>query len=194
MTRIAENAYFIQQREKDKKKSVKEIVRKFVDQTDGATMSGKKDACVNIGGFWHWMIGMRLKKRETWWLFAKACIPTGGMAGRDMEALAIGLLESVHDDHMRARVGQVEYLEIRWWNMESDCEANRRSWNFCGCKNSCHHSQDQFLRKPLLKFHLDAGIRTMERYRICRKKPNGENYYPKPELVQLYAAKKGTYT
>ncbi|WP_322989527.1 tryptophanase, partial [Hoeflea sp.] len=111
MTRVAENAYFIQQREQGyADKSVREIVHEICRLTDGATMSSKKDAMVNIGGF------LALNDEA---LYEKACnlvvvyegLHTyGGMAGRDMEALAIGITESVDDEHIRARVGQVEYL------------------------------------------------------------------------------------
>jgi len=111
MTRVAENAYFIQQREEQyKERSIREIVFEICSLTDVATMSSKKDAMVNIGGF----LAMNDPA-----LYEQACALVvvyeglhtyGGMAGRDMEALAIGITESVDDDHIRARVGQVEYL------------------------------------------------------------------------------------
>ena len=111
MTRVAENAYFIQQREQGyADKTIKEIVYELCSLTDAATMSSKKDAMVNIGGF------LAMNDKD---LYDKACglvviyegLHTyGGMAGRDMEALAVGIKERVEDEHMRARIGQVEYL------------------------------------------------------------------------------------
>jgi tyrosine phenol-lyase len=111
MTRVAENAHFIQQREDGySNKSIREIVYEICDLTDAATMSAKKDAMVNIGGF------LAMNDRN---FYEEACnlvvvyegLHTyGGMAGRDMEALAIGIAESVQDDHIHARVGQVQYL------------------------------------------------------------------------------------
>ncbi len=113
-TRVAENAYFIKEREPGyADKSIAEIVLEICGLTDGCTMSAKKDALVNIGGF--------LALNE--WEVFEACrnlvvvyegLHTyGGMAGRDMEAVAIGLGESVQFDHIRARVGQVQVPRAR---------------------------------------------------------------------------------
>ena len=110
MTRVAENAYFIQQREPGyADKHVRDIVHELCALTDIATMSAKKDALVNIGGF------LAMNDDD---LYRRACdlvvvyegLHTyGGLAGRDMEAMAIGIRESVDDNHIRARVGQVEH-------------------------------------------------------------------------------------
>lgn len=104
MTRVAENAYFIQQREEGyQKKSISEIVKKICSLTDGATMSAKKDALVNIGGF------LAVNDRDTFEEARNLVVvyeglhTYGGLAGRDMEAMAIGIRESVSDDHIRAR-------------------------------------------------------------------------------------------
>jgi tyrosine phenol-lyase len=79
MTRVAENAFFIQRREKGyDKKSIATIVKEICSYTDGATMSAKKDALVNIGGFWPSTIGSYLKKPATWWWCTKGCIPMAG--------------------------------------------------------------------------------------------------------------------
>ena len=190
MTRIAENAYFIQQREKGyEKKSVKEIVREICDQTDGATMSGKKDACVNIGGFLALNDWDAFEEARNMVVVYEGLHTYGGMAGRDMEALAIGLLESVHDDHMRARVGQVEYLGNQM--MEYGIPIVRPTGGhgiFVDAKKFLPHlTQDQFPAQTLAaEIYLDAGIRTMERGIVSAgRKPNGENYYPKLELVRF---------
>jgi tyrosine phenol-lyase len=111
MTRVAENAYFIKVREKGyQNKSVQEIVKEICSLTDGATMSAKKDALVNIGGFLA-LNDKRLYDEASNLVVVYEGLHTyGGLAGRDMEAMAIGISESVQDDHIRARIGQVEYL------------------------------------------------------------------------------------
>ena len=77
---------------------------------DGATMSAKKDAMVNIGGFLAINDPVVYEKAQNMVVVYEGLHTYGGMAGRDMEALAIGITESVQDDHIRARVGQVHYL------------------------------------------------------------------------------------
>ncbi|HLD36208.1 MAG TPA: tryptophanase, partial [Planctomycetota bacterium] len=109
--RYAENAYFIKERESGYKKwIVKQIAHEIFSVTDGCTMSAKKDALVNIGGF----IG--LKSKELYKKMVPLCVllegfPTyGGMNGRDMEAIAIGLHEGVDENYLRHRTGQVADL------------------------------------------------------------------------------------
>ena len=112
--RFAENAYFIKTREKGyENKTIKEIAREMFDLADGMTMSAKKDGIVNMGGF----IATR---HEDWYEGAKRfCIPFegyltyGGMNGRDMEALAVGLDENTEFDNLETRIKQVEYLAKR---------------------------------------------------------------------------------
>lgn len=109
--RFAENAYFIKVREKGyETKTIKEIVKEMYSYADGMTMSAKKDAIVNMGGF------IATNKSE-WYEGAKTfCIPFegyltyGGMNGRDMEALAVGLDENTEFDNLETRIKQVEYL------------------------------------------------------------------------------------
>jgi tyrosine phenol-lyase len=111
MTRVAENAYMIQQLEEGQgARSVAEIVFDICSLTDGATMSAKKDALVNIGGFMatnEWDVFEEARNQV---VLYEGLHTYGGLAGRDMEAMAIGIAESVQDDHIRARVGQVFYL------------------------------------------------------------------------------------
>jgi tyrosine phenol-lyase len=111
MTRVAENAYFIQAREKGYEKvSIKEIVKEICSYTDGATMSAKKDALVNIGGFLATNELDTYEKARNLVVVYEGMPTYGGLAGRDMEAIAIGIRESVDDHHQHARVGQVLYL------------------------------------------------------------------------------------
>ncbi len=109
--RFAENAYFIKTREKGyENKTIKEITKEMYSYVDSMTMSAKKDAIVNMGGF------IATKKKD-WYEGAKAfCIPFegfityGGLAGRDLEALAVGLDENTEFDMLQTRIHQVEYL------------------------------------------------------------------------------------
>lgn len=109
--RFAENAYFIKTREKGyENHTIKEIVKEMFSLADGMTMSAKKDAVVNMGGF----IATR---HEDWFEAAKRfAIPFegyltyGGMNGRDMEALAVGLDENTEFDNLHTRIHQVEFL------------------------------------------------------------------------------------
>jgi len=110
-TRMVENAYFIQDREEGyADKSVAEILKEFCSYTDGAWMSAKKDSLVNIGGWVAVNDRDLFDKLRNLVVIYEGLHTYGGMAGRDMEAMAIGIEESVQDDHIRARVGQVLYL------------------------------------------------------------------------------------
>lgn len=112
--RFAENAYFIKKREEGyADKTIKEIVAETFTLADGMTMSAKKDAIVNIGGF----IAMRseelYKKCSVFTIMFEGFMSYGGMAGRDMTALAVGLDENTEFNYLDARISQVEYLGNR---------------------------------------------------------------------------------
>ncbi len=191
MTRVAENAYFIQQREEGyQNKTVQEIVYEICALTDAATMSSKKDAMVNIGGF----LAMNDKS-----LYEKACelvvvyegLHTyGGMAGRDMEALAIGIKESVQDNHMAARIGQIAYLGERLEQMGVPIVKPYGGHAiFLDAKAILPHiPQTQYPAQVLAAaLYVESGIRAMERGVVSagRNKDTGENYMPSLELVRL---------
>lgn len=190
MTRVAENAYFIQQREKGyDKKTIQQIVKEICSYTDGATMSAKKDALVNIGGFLainDWDV---FEEARNMVVVYEGLHTYGGLAGRDMEAMAIGIVESVSDDHIRARVGQVEYLgnEMMKYGVPIVLPIGGHGIFVDAKKFLPHIPQDQFPAQTLAaEIYLDSGVRTMERGVVSAgRKANGENYYPKLELVRF---------
>ncbi len=190
MTRVAENAYFIQQKEKGYgKKSIKEIVMEINSYTDGATMSAKKDALVNIGGFLALNDWDVFEEARNLVVVYEGLHTYGGLAGRDMEAMAIGICESVSDEHIKARVGQVIYLGHKM--MEYNIPIVQPIGGhgiFVDAKNFLPHvAQEQFPAQSLAaEIYLDSGVRTMERGVVSAgRKANGENYYPKLELVRF---------
>ena len=191
MTRVAENAYFIQQREEQyKERSIRDIVFEICSLTDIATMSSKKDAMVNIGGF----LAMNDPA-----LYEQACALVvvyeglhtyGGMAGRDMEALAIGITESVDDDHIRARVGQVEYLgeQLERAGIPIVTPIGGHAVFLDARRLLPHIPQDRFPAQALAaELYLESGVRSMERGVVSagRDKVTGENHMPELELVRL---------
>ncbi|PRR71559.1 tryptophanase [Clostridium thermopalmarium] len=110
--RFSENAYFVKQREEEfKNSSIKEITREMFSYADMFTMSAKKDAIVNMGG----LIGIK-DNEELYQKIKGNCISYegfityGGLSGRDLEAVAIGLYEGQDEDYLRYRIGQLEYL------------------------------------------------------------------------------------
>ncbi|MCP5537477.1 MAG: tyrosine phenol-lyase [Akkermansiaceae bacterium] len=191
MTRVADNAYFIQKNEEGyADKSIREIVLECCQLTDAATMSSKKDAMVNIGGF----LAMNDEK-----FYQKACNMVvvfeglhtyGGMAGRDMAALAVGIQESVCDDHIKARVGQVRYLgEQLLANGVPIVEPIGGHAVFLDAKAMLPHlPQEHFPAQSLsAALYEECGVRAMERGAVSagRNKETGENYMPELELVRL---------
>ncbi len=109
--RFAENAYFIKKREVGfQDKTIKEIAKEFFSYGDGMTMSSKKDGLVNMGGFIALNDEETYKKATTFTLCSKVFITYGGMNGRDMGALAVGLDEATEIDYLESRVEQVAYL------------------------------------------------------------------------------------
>ncbi|MFQ5609478.1 MAG: tryptophanase, partial [Woeseiaceae bacterium] len=191
MTRVAENAYFIQQREPGyADKSVRDIVFELCSLTDAATMSCKKDAMVNIGGFLA-MNDSQLYERACALVVVYEGLHTyGGMAGRDMEALAIGITESIDDEHIRARVGQVEYLGDRLLRAGVPIVTPIGGHAvFLDARRILPHiPQHEFPAQALAAaLYAESGVRAMERGAVSagRDKDSGENYMPRLELVRL---------
>lgn len=189
-TRAVENCYFIKKREAGyADKSIPEILRELCAFTDGATVSGKKDCLVNIGGFLAVNdLDAATKAREL--LVAFEGLQTyGGMAGRDMGAMAVGILESVEFDYIRARVEQVGYLGRKLDELGVPMVKPFGGHAIYLDMNRIlpHIDQEEF---PAQRFagelYLEAGIRSMERGIVSAGRDrDGKNYRPKLELVRL---------
>jgi len=191
MTRVAENAYMIQQKEEGyQDKTVAEIVNEINSLTDHATMSAKKDALVNIGGFLATNDTRVFEEARNMVVVYEGLHTYGGLAGRDMEAMAIGIKESVMDEHQKARVGQVQYLgNILLKEGIPVVKPIGTHGVFLDAKAFYPHlTQDEFPAQTLAaELYIDSGVRAMERGVVSagRNKETGKHNYPKLELVRL---------
>jgi tyrosine phenol-lyase len=190
-TRCVENAYFIQQREPGfADRPIASILKELCGYSDGCTMSGKKDALVNIGG-WLAVNDPELFERARNLVVVYEGLHTyGGMAGRDMEAMARGIVESVDDHHIRARIGQVEYLghKLIDWGIPVVRPIGGHAVYLDAKAFYPHLPQDQFPAQRLAgELYLDSGVRAMERGIVSagRDEATGDHRYPKLELVRL---------
>ncbi|MGH3712328.1 MAG: tryptophanase [Micromonosporaceae bacterium] len=189
--RAVENAWFIQQREAEwSHRSVAEILRAMCDLTDGATVSAKKDSFVNIGG-WLGLRDPELAVRARSLVVVYEGLHTyGGMAGRDMEAVAQGILESVDDDSIRARIEQVAYLGDLL--TEHGIPIVRPVGGHCVCLDAAaflpHLSREQLPAQALAAaLYTEGGVRGVERGLVSagRDPVTGRNHNPNLELVRL---------
>jgi tyrosine phenol-lyase len=190
-TRMVENALFIQEREDGYAgKAIAEILLEFCSHTDGAWMSAKKDNLVNIGGWLavnDWDVFEELRNLV---VVYEGLHTYGGMAGRDMEALAIGIAESVQDEHVRSRVGQVRYLGelLEEWGVPIVRPIGGHAIFLDARRFYPHLSQDLFPAQTLAaELYLDSGIRSMERGIVSagRDPETGDHKRPKLELTRL---------
>jgi tyrosine phenol-lyase len=190
-TRAIENAYFIQQRESGyRNKPVAEILFEYCSYTDTCTMSGKKDALVNIGGWLATNDDLLFEEARNLVVVYEGLHTYGGLAGRDMEAMARGIEESVEDDHIRARIGQVEYLGQHFvdWGIPIVRPIGGHAVFLDARRIYEHIPQDQFPAQALAAdLYLDSGIRAMERGIVSagRDPATGEHRRPRLELVRL---------
>ena len=189
MTRVAENAYMIKLLEPGQShRSTAEIVKELCSLTDGATMSAKKDALINIGGLLATNEDDVYEEARNQVVIYEGLHTYGGLAGRDMEA--IGISESVDEDHIHARVGQVFYLGKLL--MKAGIPVVKPIGThgvFLDAKAFLPHvPQTSYPAQALAaELYLDAGVRSMERGVVSagRNKDTGENYLPKLEMVRL---------
>ena len=190
-TRCAENAYFIQQREPGyADSSVADILRQTMDCFDGVTMSSKKDNLVNISGF----LAMRdesILQRARELVVVYEGMPTyGGLAGRDMEAIAVGIHEMVDDAYIADRVRQVDHLGQQLLDAGVPImEPVGGHAVFLDARRFLDHlDQEQFPAQALAgHLYVDSGVRSMERGIVSagRDPKTGANRTPKLELVRL---------
>lgn len=197
--RFAENAYFIQQREEGQKsRSIKEICLEMFSYGDGMTMSSKKDGLVNIGGF----IALRDKalydKASTFVIVYEGFVTYGGMSGRDMAALAVGLDEATEYGYLHSRISQVKYLgeQLLQSGVPLQNPIGGHAVFIDALKFLPHVPREQYPAQTLaLELYLEAGIRGVEIGAILadRDPLTRENRYPQTEFVRL-AIPRRTYT
>jgi tyrosine phenol-lyase len=190
-TRMMENSFFIQEREAGYSgKSIAEILREFCGYTHGAWMSAKKDGLVNIGGWLAVNDYALFEELRNMVVIYEGLHTYGGLAGRDMEAIAIGIAESAQDDHVRARVGQVRYLGelLTDWRIPIVQPVGGHAIFLDARAFYPHIPQGQFPAQTLAaELYIDSGIRSMERGVVSagRNPKTGDHYYPKLELTRL---------
>ena len=189
--RFAENAYFIKTREKGyADKTIKEIVREMYEDVDAATMSCKKDAIVNMGGF-------IATNRDDWYEGAKLyCIPFegyityGGLNGRDLNAIAQGLDENTEFDMLQTRIHQVQYLAslLDEYGIPYQRPAGGHAIFVDGDKVLDRVPKEEFPAQTLTcELYLEAGIRACEiGYMLADRDPvTRENRFGGLDLVRL---------
>ena len=190
-TRCVENAYFIKEREAGHaNRSISAILKEMMSYSDGCTMSGKKDCLVNIGGF----LAMNdedlyIRSREL--VVVYEGMPSyGGMAGRDMEAMAIGIREAVDDHYIAHRIGQVRHLGQQL--IDAGIPVVKPIGGhavFLDARAFLPHlRQEEFPAQALAAaLYLDSGVRSMERGIVSagRDRSTGKHNMPNLELVRL---------
>ena len=190
-TRCVENAYFIKEQEEGyADKSIQAIVHEMFSYADGCTMSGKKDCLVNIGGFLCMNDEHLFNEAKEIVVVYEGMPSYGGLAGRDMEAMAIGLREAMQFEYIEHRVKQVRYLGERLRDAGIPIvEPVGGHAVFLDARRFCPHlTQDQFPAQSLAAtLYLYSGVRSMERGIVSagRDKKTGENHLPKLETVRL---------
>lgn len=189
--RFAENAYFIKTREEGyADKSIREIVAEMFSYADAMTMSSKKDAIVNMGGF----IGLRdenlFKRASTFNIMFEGYVTYGGMSGRDMNALAQGLYEGTEFDYLETRINQVAYLGNKL--MEYGVPVQQPFGGhaiFVDAKRFLPHlPKEEFQSQTLaVELYLESGVRAVEIGALLadRDPDTRENRFPALELLRL---------
>ena len=190
-TRMVENAFFIQEREPGyADKTIAEILKEFCSYTDGAWMSAKKDSLVNIGGWLALNDEELFEAARNLVVVFEGLHTYGGLAGRDMQAIAIGITESVQEDHIRARIGQVRYLGdlLAGADVPVVKPIGGHAVFLDARRFYPHLSQEAFPAQTLAaELYLDSGVRGMERGIVSagRDPATGEHQHPSLELTRL---------
>jgi tyrosine phenol-lyase len=190
-TRALENAFFIREREPGfATHTPAAILQEMCSYTDGCTMSGKKDLLVNIGGFLAVNDDAIFEEARNLVVVYEGLHTYGGLAGRDLEAMARGIEEAVQLDHLRARIGQVVYVgeRLQALGIPIVLPIGGHAVFLDARRFLPHLAQLEFPAQTLAaELYLDSGIRAMERGVVSagRSKETGEHYLPKLELVRL---------
>lgn len=197
--RFAENAYFIKMREPGyADKTIKEIVKEMFTYADAMTMSSKKDAIVNMGGFIGFKDEDLYKQASVFGIIFEGYITYGGMSGRDMNALAQGLDEGTEFPFLESRVGQVAYLgsKLKEYGIPTQ-EPFGGHAIFVDAKRFLPNlPKEGFVAQTLaVELYLEGGVRGVEIGAILadRDPITRENRYPELELLRL-AIPRRTYT
>jgi tryptophanase len=197
--RFAENAYFIKIREEGQQdRSIREIVAEMFSYADGMTMSSKKDAIVNIGGF----IALRdpelHRQASVFNIMFEGFLTYGGLAGRDLNAMAQGLYEATEFEYLKSRVGQVALLgsKLTGFGVPVQQPYGGHAIFVDASKVLSHMPKEHFRAQTLaVELYLEAGVRGVEIGAIMadRDPVTRENRYPALELLRL-AIPRRTYT
>ncbi len=190
-TRLVENAFFIKQREKGyKNKTIAQILKEICSHFEGIWVSAKKDLLVNIGGFLATKNKKVFEEARNLVVVYEGLHTYGGLAGRDMEAMARGIEEMTNYDYVRSRIGQVEYFGNRLLEYKIPIvQPIGGHAVFLDAKRFLPHlKQIEFPAQILAnEIYVDSGVRSMERGIVSagRNKKTGDHNYPKLELVRL---------
>lgn len=197
--RFAENAYFIKKREKGQEnRTIKEIAKEIFSYGVGMTMSSKKDGLVNIGGFIALNDENIFRAASNITIIYEGFITYGGMAGRDMAALAVGLNEATEFEYLESRISQVEYLgnKLIEFGIPVQKPIGGHAVFIDSLKFLPNIPREEYPAQTLAnEIYKEAGIRTVEIGTLLadRDPLTRENRYPKLELVRL-AIPRRTYT
>lgn len=197
--RFAENAYFIKTREEGQSgKTIKEIVREMYSYADMMTMSSKKDAIVNMGGFVAFKNPDTYKICSNFNIMFEGFVTYGGMSGRDMNALAVGLDEGTEFAYLETRIKQVEYLFnlLDGYGIPCQRPAGGHAIFVDATKTLTKVPKEEFIAQTLgIELYLEAGIRGVEIGALLadRDPETRQNRYPRMELLRL-AIPRRTYT
>jgi len=197
--RFAENAYFIKKREKGQEnRTIKEICKEVFSYGVGMTMSSKKDGLVNIGGFIALNDENVFNIASNFTIIYEGFITYGGMAGRDMAALAVGLNEATEFEYLESRISQVEYLgnKLIEFGIPIQKPIGGHAVFVDSLKFLPNIRREEYPAQTLAnEIYKEAGIRTVEIGTLLadRDPQTRENRYPKLELVRL-AIPRRTYT